>query len=424
MDPKRCKGRGRGGERGRGEGGGRGGERGHGERGGRGGRGGGGGERRRQGRGRARARRQSVSDEIRATLVDHVLVHGMTMREAGQRVQPNLSRFTVASIIRTFREENRTQRRPPGGGRLRLLSEEQERELVNMVIANNVIRLQEIQRRVIEDDHLFRGINAISLSTIDRILRKNQFRMKQAYRVPFERNSDRVKNQRVEYVQRIFEIEGRPVPHEMIFVDEAGFNLTKRRKRGRNIIGHRAIVNVPGQRGGNVTMCAAISQRGVLHRHAVLGPYNTMLLLAFLDGLRQHMFQLDYREPAQPEQPHYVVVWDNVSFHRAALVRDWFTNNPRFSNIFLPAYSPFLNPIEELFSARRWKVYDREPYVRVHLLQAMEEACLDISVDACQGWIRHARGFYPRCLAGANIACDVDEILWPDPDQRQNAVVG
>ncbi|KAL1268387.1 hypothetical protein QQF64_033750 [Cirrhinus molitorella] len=125
------------------------------------------------------------------------------MREAGQRVQPNLSRFTVASIIRTFREENRTQRRPPGGGRLRLLSEEQERELVNMVIANNVIRLREIQRRVIEDDHHFRGINAISLSTIDRILRKNQFRMKQVYRVPFERNSDRVKNQRVEYVQSL-----------------------------------------------------------------------------------------------------------------------------------------------------------------------------------------------------------------------------
>ena len=79
-------------------------------------------------------------------------------------------------------------------------------------------------------------------------------------------------------LQRIFEIEGWPVPPEIILVDEAGFNLTKRRRRGRNIIGHRAIVNVPGQRGGNVTMCAAISQRGVLHRHASLGPYNTMLL--------------------------------------------------------------------------------------------------------------------------------------------------
>ncbi len=33
--------------------------------------------------------------------------HSLTMREAGQRVHPHLSRFTVASIIRTFRLENR-----------------------------------------------------------------------------------------------------------------------------------------------------------------------------------------------------------------------------------------------------------------------------------------------------------------------------
>ncbi len=39
--------------------------------------------------------------------MDHVINHGMTLREAGQRVQPNLSRYTVASIIRTFRNENR-----------------------------------------------------------------------------------------------------------------------------------------------------------------------------------------------------------------------------------------------------------------------------------------------------------------------------
>ncbi len=50
---------------------------------------------------------RAISDEIRATLVDHVINHGLTMREAGLRVQPNLSRFTVASIIQTFRNENR-----------------------------------------------------------------------------------------------------------------------------------------------------------------------------------------------------------------------------------------------------------------------------------------------------------------------------
>ncbi len=51
--------------------------------------------------------RNNISDDISATLVDHVINHGLTMREAGQRVHPHLSRFTVASIIRTFGLENR-----------------------------------------------------------------------------------------------------------------------------------------------------------------------------------------------------------------------------------------------------------------------------------------------------------------------------
>ena len=101
-------GRGRGeGGRGRGEGGrGRGLGRGRGE-GGRGERGRG----RRLGRGREepeqRRRGPNLTREIRATLIDHVINHGLTLMEAGQRVQPNLSRNTVASVIRTFHRENR-----------------------------------------------------------------------------------------------------------------------------------------------------------------------------------------------------------------------------------------------------------------------------------------------------------------------------
>ena len=76
-------------------GGGRGGQDGWGHGGGGGGQGGG------------RGRRMVISNEIWAAVVDHVLNHGLSMREAGQSVQPNLSRFTVAAIIRTFRMENR-----------------------------------------------------------------------------------------------------------------------------------------------------------------------------------------------------------------------------------------------------------------------------------------------------------------------------
>ncbi len=47
---------------------------------------------------------------------------------------------------------------------------------------------------------------------------------------------------------------------------------TKKRRRGRNVIGHRATGNVPRQRGGNITMCAAISNTGVVAQNSVLGP--------------------------------------------------------------------------------------------------------------------------------------------------------
>ena len=33
---------------------------------------------------------------------------------------------------------------------------------------------------------------------------------------------------------------------------------------------------------------------------------------------------------------------------------------------------------------------------------------------------RHTRRYFPRCLARENIACDVDEVLWPDRNQRQD----
>ena len=89
-------------------------------------------------------------------------------------------------------------------------------------------------------------------------------------------------------------LEGNKTPHILVFVDEAGFNLAKGRRRGRNIIGHRATVDVPG----NITMCAAISENGVATHIPSLGPYNTQKLLSFLDRL--HFDLIPENERASP----------------------------------------------------------------------------------------------------------------------------
>nr|XP_055076382.1 uncharacterized protein LOC129455639 [Misgurnus anguillicaudatus] len=197
----------------------------------------------------------------------------------------------------------RIARRPDVGGRGRMFPPEQETHIVNMVIANNAIRLREIQQRIIDNDTIFQNIHSVSISALSHILARHRIRMKQIYRVPTER----VKQLRYDYVQRVMELEADAMGHELLFVDEAGFNLSKTRRRGRNIIGHRAIINVPGQRGRNITMCAAISQNGVVHHHATIGPYNTAHIIAFLDTLH------DLLTVQRPEHTRYVIIWDNSS---------------------------------------------------------------------------------------------------------------
>jgi hypothetical protein len=59
-----------------------------------------------------------------------------------------------------------------------------------------------------------------------------------------------------------------------IFGDEASFNLAKTLRRGWNLIGQWVTVQLPGQRGGNISMCAAISEDGVVGRRPLLGSYN------------------------------------------------------------------------------------------------------------------------------------------------------
>lgn len=83
---------------------------------------------------------------------------------------------------------------------------------------------------------------------------------------------------------RIVKLEA--VHHKCFYEDEACFNLCKVWRCVRNIVGQKAAVTVPGQRGTNITMCAAISNDGVLCPIPTVGPCNTERLIAFFDTLK------------------------------------------------------------------------------------------------------------------------------------------
>ncbi|KAL7837516.1 hypothetical protein SRHO_G00272270 [Serrasalmus rhombeus] len=150
---------------------------------------------------------------------------------------------------------NRTARQLHRGGRGPLFTSEQEGAICTMVVENNAITLREIKSAIIEDTNIFENIQTVSISTIDRVLKRHQMNMKMLYTVPFERNGERVKELRYQYVQCIMELEASEPPHSFIYMDEAGFNQTKCRRHCRNIISHRATVDVPGQQEHNHGCC-------------------------------------------------------------------------------------------------------------------------------------------------------------------------
>ncbi len=96
-------------------------------------------------------------------------------------------------------------------------------------------------------------------------------------------------------------------------------------------------------------------QVGLLLYRCQVGPYNTERLLAFLNDLHQRLV------PEQDQEGEnirtFVIIWDNVAFHHSQAITTWFEVHPRLVSLFLPPYSPFLSPIEEFFSAWRWKVF-------------------------------------------------------------------
>lgn len=141
------------------------------------------------------------------------------------------------------------------------------------------------------------------------------------------------------------------------------------------------------------SVCTAVSK----HHHAKLGPYNTAVLITFLDTL--HGILMPAEQSGRPEQLRCVVIWDNKSFHQAALFRNWFIDHPQFIVLNLPLYSPFLNTAEEVFLAWRWKEYDCHPLICVPFLQAID-ACGEVDVGAFGGWIRYPSMFFPRYNQG------------------------
>ena len=124
----------------------------------------------------------------------------------------------------------------------------------------------------------------------------------------------------------------------LIFLDETGVNTSMTRRYGRSARGTRCLASVPHGHWHTNTFLAGLRHDGVQASWLLDGPLNGEAFLAYI----QHVL-------GPTLQPGDIVIADNLSSHKVAGVKEALAQWGA-SIIYLPPYSPDLNPIENFFS--------------------------------------------------------------------------
>jgi transposase len=171
----------------------------------------------------------------------------------------------------------------------------------------------------------------------------------------------------------------------LVFVDESGFHTSMTRSRARAPRGKRAYAKVPRNRGKNTTLIAAITLEGAMGiSMTVEGATDAEAFEAYVEH-----FLAPTLEKGQ------VVVLDGLGAHRTHRVRELIEARGA-DLVFLPSYSPDLNPIEEAFSKIKALLVRKEgARVREALVEAIGRALAAVTIEDAAGWFAHA-GYWPQ----------------------------
>ena len=163
----------------------------------------------------------------------------------------------------------------------------------------------------------------------------------------------------------------------LVFVDECGTHISMDRLRSRAPRGVRAYGKVPKNRGKNLTLIASMSLHGI---------GESMCIEGATDAAAFEVYVEHFLAPSLSEGQ--VVVMDNLGAHQPKRIRELIEARGA-QMVFVPSYSPDLNPIEQAFS--KIKNILRKLGGRTHeaLLEAMEEALSKVTAADAAGWFHH-----------------------------------
>lgn len=195
-----------------------------------------------------------------------------------------------------------------------------------------------------------------------------------------------------------------------VFIDEAGFNLHTQRNHGRSSKGTPAKSTVPTGKGVTFTILGAISQAGIINI-GVKKPESASSKKRKADGKEvkingkvgtrtEHFLAyitnvMNTLDKNNIKGQH--IVMDNAPIHKPKVIKALIEERGH-KCIYLPPYSPFLNPIEEFWSKVKAGVRRTPLTADDRLTDRICESVRKVTKKDCKGWIEHTKSFFEKCL--------------------------
>ena len=190
------------------------------------------------------------------------------------------------------------------------------------------------------------------------------------------RETPRVKRLRAAFVVRVTE-ELADILHRFKFLDESGVNLGLTRSYGRAAPGERVVEATPGTSGPHYTVVATLGVDGV------------QAPLLFEGAMTTVTFDTYVAEVLAPTlRRGEILLMDNLSAHKSGQAQALLEARG-VQVIFLPPYSPDLNPIEYCWGKVKQALRAAKARTWDALIVALRDALMSVSLRDVLAWFAH-----------------------------------
>ena len=267
---------------------------------------------------------RTLSNDLRKRLIKAV-EGGLSARAAGKKL--DIAASTATGIVKDWRDRGSFEPLRIGGYRRPIL-ENEAAFIEKMVTTHPDWSEAEMNAHLREE----RGIK-IHDTTLGRFVRAKGWRYKKTVFATEQARED-VKEARVFWQ----EWQKTCDPSKLVFLDETGATTNMIRRYGRARGGARCLDDAPGGHWKVMTFIAGLRADGIT------APWcldNAMTGAAFLTYIETQL--------CPTLKPGDIVIADNLSSHKVAGIRE-LVEAKGARILYLPPYSPDLNPIEQVFA--------------------------------------------------------------------------